>query len=134
VIAWRHGSVLIAVALPLLAGCGRSADRAAARHVAESFYSEVADHDGSSACARLSTDARMALEQQESAPCPRAVLHLDLSGRRAHIVRVYTTNAAVELLRGDTVFLQDTPQGWRIAAAGCRPQRRGEPAECEVAA
>jgi hypothetical protein len=125
--------VLIAVALLLLTGCGRSADRAAARNVAEGFYAAVAHHDGTSACARLSADAREALEQQDSAPCARAVLHLDLSGRRAHIVRVYTTNAAVELLRGDTVFLQSTPEGWRIAAAGCRPQRHGEPAECEVA-
>ena len=35
---------------------------------------------------------------------------------------------------GDTVFLQDTRQGRRIAAAGCRPHGHGEPAQCEVAA
>jgi hypothetical protein len=85
------------------------------------------------ACARLSADTRKALEQQKSAPCARAVVQLDLSGRRAHSARVYSVDAAVELTRGDTVFLQDTPQGWRISAAGCRPQARGEPADCEVA-
>lgn len=131
---WRPVALLPLIALPALAGCGRSADRSAAQSVAEGFYSAVSHHDGAGACARLSTNARTALEQQASATCARAVLHLDLSGHRAHIVRVYTTNAAVELLHGDTVFLQQTRQGWRISAAGCRPQGRGEPADCEVQA
>ena len=47
-------------------------------------------------------------------------------------MRVYSTDAAVELLRGDTVFLQDTAEGWRIDAAGCRPQAHGKPADCEL--
>ena len=133
-VPWRPVALLPLIALPALAGCGRSRDRAQARSAAEDFYSAVSHHDGAGACARLSSDARMALEQQASSTCARAVLHLDLSGRRAHIVRVYSTNAAVELLHGDTVFLQETRQGWRISAAGCRPQGRGEPADCEVQA
>jgi hypothetical protein len=127
----RHALVLV-IAGVALAGCGRSGDRASVRSVAEGFYAAVADHDGAAACARLSADTRAALEQQESMPCARAVAHLDLSGRRANSVRVYATNAAVELVDGDTVFLQDTRAGWRIAAAGCRPQAHGEPADCEV--
>jgi hypothetical protein len=134
VIGWRQGLPLLAIASLALAGCGRSGDRATVRGVAEGFYAAVGQHDGAGACARLSADARKALEQQASAPCRRAVLHLDLSGSHAHIVRVYSTNAAVELVRGDTVFLQQTHSGWRIAAAGCRPQARGEPADCEVQA
>jgi hypothetical protein len=125
---------LLPIGVLAMAGCGRSSDRAATRSTAEGFYAAVSHHDGAGACARLSSSARMSLEQQASATCERAVLHLDLSGSRAHIVRVYTTNAAVELLHGDTVFLQQTRQGWRISAAGCRPQGRGEPANCEVQA
>jgi len=124
---------LLAIAVLLLAGCGRGSDRATVRSVAEGFYSAVARHNGAAACARLSVDTRQALEQQASAPCARAVVHLKLSGRSAHIVRVYSTDAAVELVHGDTVFLQDTNEGWRVDAAGCRPRQRGEPAECEVA-
>jgi hypothetical protein len=126
--------LLLSAAALALAGCGREGDRASVRSVAEGFYAAVAAHDGAGACARLSADTRKALEQQESAPCPRAVQRLDLAGSRAHIVRVYSTDAAVELVRGDTVFLQDTPRGWRISAAGCRPQAHGEPADCEVQA
>ena len=129
--AWRP-ALLLPIGLLALAGCGRGGDRATVRSVAEGFYAAVAKHDGAGACARLSASTRKALEQQESAPCARAVVHLNLSGRRAHIVRVYSTNASVELIDGDTVFLQDTPQGWRVAAAGCRPQAHGEPADCEV--
>jgi hypothetical protein len=125
---------VLAMAGAALAGCGRAGDRATVTSVAEGFYAAVASHDGARACARLSEDARKALEQQSSMPCPRAVLHLDLSGRRAQLVSVYSVDAAVELAGGDTVFLEDTPQGWRISAAGCRPQARGEPADCEVQA
>ena len=127
----RRALVLV-VAGVALAGCGRAGDRATVKNVAQGFYAAVAAHDGAAACALLSADTRKALEQQESAPCARAVVHLNLSGRRAHIVRVYSTDAAVELLHGDTVFLQDTAEGWRVDAAGCRPQARGEPADCEV--
>ena len=128
----RRPALVLLIGAVALAGCGRDGDRATVRRVAEGFYAAVAHHDGAAACARLSADARKALEQQESAPCARAVVHLNLSGRRAHIVRVYSTDAAVELLHGDTVFLQDTAEGWRVDAAGCRPQARGEPADCEV--
>jgi hypothetical protein len=129
----RRLALLFPIAVLALTGCGRAGDRIEVRGTAEGFYAAVARHDGARACTLLSADTRKAFEQQESAPCARAVVHLDLSGSRAHIVRVYSTDAAVELIRGDTVFLQDTPQGWRVDAAGCRPQARGEPADCEVA-
>jgi hypothetical protein len=131
----RARLVLLSCAgLLALAGCGRDGDRASAASVAEGFYAAVAKHDGASACARLSAETRKALEEQASMPCARAVVRLDLSGRRARLVSVYSVGAVVELARGDTVFLEDTNQGWRISAAGCRPQARGEPADCEVQA
>ena len=110
----------LAVAVLALTGCGRSADRTSVRAVAEGFYAAVGDHAGARACGWLSADARQALEKDESAPCPRAVERLELSGRRARRVEVYSTEAAVALRGGDTVYLQDTARGWRIAAAGCR--------------
>jgi hypothetical protein len=122
----------VLVAAVVLAGCGRGADRATVQRLAEGFYADVRAHDGTKACALLSADTRKALEQQESAPCARAVEHVQLSGRRAADVRMYSTEAGVDLLDGDTVFLQHDTVGWRIAAAGCRPQAHGEPADCEL--
>jgi hypothetical protein len=117
-----------------LCACGRSGDRQTVRGVAVQFYAAAERHDGARACALLSTDTRKALEEQESESCERAVEHLDLTGGPVGSVSVYSTNAAVELRGGDTVFLQATKEGWRIAAAGCRPAGHEEPADCDLEA
>jgi hypothetical protein len=122
----------LAVAVLALAGCGRSSDRADVRSVAESFYAAVDGHEGARACTWLSPDARQALEQDQSEPCSRAVEQLELSGNRARRVEVYSTNAAVALRGGDVVYLEETPQGWRISAAGCRVPAYAKPATCEL--
>jgi hypothetical protein len=122
----------LAVAVLALAGCGRSSDRADVRSVAESFYAAVDGHEGARACTWLSPDARQALEQDQSEPCSRAVEQLELSGNRARRVEVYSTNAAVALRGGDVVYLEETPQGWRISAAGCRAPAYARPATCEL--
>ena len=125
----------LALAALALAGCGRAGDRDAVRGVAEGFYAAVDVDHGERACALLSTDTRTALEDQESEPCAKAVEKLDLTGGRPGAVRVYSTEASVELVGGDTVFLGHTAHGWRISAAGCRPApKHGEPAQCEVQA
>jgi hypothetical protein len=122
----------LAVAVLALAGCGRAGDRASARSVAESFYAAARAHDGARACTWLSAGARQALEQDQSSSCARAIAHLQLSGGAARRVEVYSTNAAVALRGGDVVYLETTPQGWRISAAGCRDPAYATPATCEV--
>jgi len=124
---------LVVLALALCA-CGRSGDRRIVRSVATDFYAAVDQHDGARACSVLSADTRKALEEQESKSCAEAVEDLDLTGGSVGKVSVYSTNAAVELRGGDTVFLQDTKEGWRIAAAGCRPSAHEEPADCDLEA
>jgi hypothetical protein len=127
---------VLALALLALAlcACGRSGDRQTVRNAAVQFYAAVDRHDGARACALLSADTRKALEEQESESCDKAIEHLDLTGGPVGSVSVYSTNAAVELRGGDTVFLQDTKEGWRIAAAGCRPSGHEEPADCDLEA
>ena len=120
----------VAVLALALAGCGRSGDRANVRSIAEGFYAAAGAHDGARACTWLSPDARQALEQDQSEPCARAVEQLKLSGNGARRVEVYSTEAAVALLGGDVVYLEETPQGWRISAAGCRDPAYATPATC----
>jgi hypothetical protein len=126
-------AVLVAAAC-VLAGCGTSDDRGEARDAAEALYAAVARHDGKAACAQLDPDARKALEDREASPCPEAVLDLRLRGSRAGDVEVYVDEAQVRLVGGDTVFVGETDQGWRVSAAGCRGGGVLEPAECEVQA
>lgn len=127
-------AILLAVIALALCACGRSGDRQTVRDAAVQFYAAVDRHDGARACALLSADTRKALEEQESESCDKAIEHLDLTGGPVGSVSVYSTNAAVELRGGDTVFLQDTKEGWRIAAAGCRPSGHEEPADCDLEA
>jgi hypothetical protein len=122
----------VAVLALTLAGCGRAGDRASVRSVAESFYAAARAHDGSRACTWLSEGARQALEQDESSSCAQAIDHLKLTGRQARRVEVYSTSAAVSLRGGDVVYLETTPQGWRISAAGCRNPAYAAPATCEL--
>jgi hypothetical protein len=130
--AARIGILVIGVLA--LTGCGRDGDRREVGTVVTQFYAAVQDHHGARACELLSSDTRKALEQQASASCARAIEQVKLSPGRLGPVRVYSTEASAALVGGDTVFLGDTAQGWRIDAAGCRPQGHGEPADCEVQA
>jgi hypothetical protein len=57
-------------------------------------------------------------------------MKLSLHGGRPAAVRVYADAAEVALAGGDTVFLGDTTEGWRVEALGCRPNGKG-PYQCE---
>ena len=130
----RRSLVGLALLAAALGACGRSGDRQTVRDAAVRFYAAVDRHEGARACALLSTQTRKALEDQESESCDKAVESLDLTGGPVGSVSVYSTEAAVELRGGDTVFLEDTKEGWRIAAAGCRPSGHEEPADCDLEA
>jgi hypothetical protein len=116
-----------------VAGCGTSGDRDQARAAAEKVYASTGRHDGAAACAQLSPGLRAQLVDDEGAPCARAVLRLHLQGRTATTVRVYADAAEVRLAGGDTVFLGDTREGWRVEALGCHPHGPG-PYACEAQA
>jgi hypothetical protein len=122
---------LLALALALaLAGCGTGADRAQVRTAAERFSAAFERHDGAAACAQLTTDLRAQIAKDESEPtCAKAVPKLSLHGGRLLDVRVYATSGRARLAGGDTLFLGETKDGWRIEAVGCHP-RRHAPYDC----
>ena len=47
---------------------------------------------------------------------------------------MFSNEAAVHLAGGDTVFLDETTDGWRVSALGCTEQTPDTPADCEVQA
>jgi hypothetical protein len=127
----KTGAAALCALILALSGCGRDGDRQSVRAVVDGFYAAVRDHHGERACALLSPDTRKALEQQESQSCDKAVDSLHLDDGRTRRVQVFSTEATVELVGGDTVFLGDSPSGWQISAAGCQLQA-DKPADCEV--
>jgi hypothetical protein len=117
----------------LATGCGTGADKRKVRSTVERFFAAVDRREGRAACRRLSEEASSKLESSEKRPCPRAVLGVGLSGSGVTKVEVFITSARADLADGEAAFLDKTPGGWKISAAGCKP--RGDmPYDCELEA
>jgi hypothetical protein len=109
------------------AGCSAAAEPTVAA-VAGRFGADLARHDGAAACAMLTDDARRDTEsfgrdcasQLATLPDPGAVQQIEVWG-----------DTAQARLAGDTLFLLQFPDGWRVSAAGCTPQGDA-PYDCEV--
>jgi hypothetical protein len=121
---------LIAVAL---AGCGTGDRERDAAAVAEHFHAALERGDGQAACDALSEETASKLEQQEGKPCEQAILTLKLpKGGTAAVRRVEVTSAYIGLAQGSADFLDEGPEGWKIAAAGCRSPGAEQPYQCEL--
>ena len=125
--------LLLCLPAAALAGCGTSADRTQSRAAVQALYAGFQRHDGAAACAQMSASLRRQIAHDSGSPCAKAVLGFDLHPGRPAAVLVYADASEVRLTGGDTAFLGDTRQGWRVQAVGCRPQGKG-PYECEAAA
>lgn len=111
----------------LLTGCA-SLEEDDVRDVASAFEDPGAA--AADRCALLAPMTLETLESDESAPCAEAIEQIPLQGGAVESVEVWGGDAQVRL-EGDTVFLAETPSGWRVTAAACQP--RGElPYDCEV--
>jgi hypothetical protein len=127
-------AILCAVAV---AGCGVSDDEAEVRDVAERFYEAIRGDDGDAACELLSAEAVKALEGQTGQKCDDVITRLEYEGGDVEAAVVYVTNAKVETSAGESAFLAEEPDGWRIVAVACKPELgkpRDRPFECEVEA
>ena len=122
---------LLAVVLGLGTGCGGPAQDTAARNATLTFFAAVHAHDGARACADLAEQAAEALASSESG-CAEQITKLKLPGGTIRSAQVWGDRAQVRL-SADTVFLAWSPAGWKVTAAGCRPQATG-PYDCDVEA
>ena len=120
------GGVLI-----LASGCGTADDRDQARASASEFFAALEERDGHAACDHLSPPTADALERQEKASCPEAILDQDLGEGAVASVAVYETDAVVALRGGERAYLDRRAGGWKVSAAGCKLKATG-PAECEL--
>jgi hypothetical protein len=113
-----------------LTGCGARLP-AASSSVAERFYQAVESGNGSAACELLAPGTLQEVEQAAQAPCRTAILDEDISGDGKVVkLRQYGMQAQVKV-GGDTAFLSEFDDGWKVVAAGCTAQ--GElPYDCKV--
>jgi hypothetical protein len=110
-----------------LSGCA-SASGPDAEHVATAFEDPATDPQAR--CDLLAPATLQTLESDESAACADAIGQLALPGGAVRSSEVWGGGAQVRLA-GDTVFLTETDDGWKVTAAGCEPQGEA-PYDCEV--
>jgi hypothetical protein len=121
----------LGLGLVLLTACGAAgrSQQGAASAAAQSFE-RAASADPAQACALLAPKTRQDLEAD--GPCAKVLPEQDLPHATAvRRTQVYGTDAITEL-SGDTLFLALFPDGWRVTAAGCKPDGAGRPYDCIV--
>lgn len=96
-----------------------------------SFYGALSAKQGQAACRLLTQGTSEELEKSEKMPCAKAIGEADLDEATPASEHIYETSASVRLSNGQTAFLDRTPSGWRISAAGCKA-RPDQPYDCEL--
>ena len=106
------------------------------RATTQQFLAAYAADRDEAACRPLSSDTVKELESEEGAPCPKAIGKVELGGGDIARVEVSVTNAKVDLATGESVFLSEQADGWKITALGCRSAGKpaDEPFDCELTA
>src|SRR3954471_11727261 len=111
-----------------LVGCGGGGSRSDVRAVSDGFLQALGQHDDVAACRALSDQARSQLEDDEDKPCAQAIGGLGVEPSTVRRVQVFMTNAKANLRNGDSLFLSQGQDGWRLDAIGCKPEA-GKPAD-----
>ena len=115
--------------LVLTTGCSTQAQ--AATSVAKRFVRALDDSETTAACGYLAPQTRSDLESSAKKPCPSAITEEDLPS--AGTVRASKTFGTMAQIRfsADTLFLTRFKSGWKVMAAGCKPQP-GKPYDCRL--
>ncbi|MFC7969405.1 hypothetical protein [Streptomyces cinereoruber] len=99
--------------------------------MATGFERALEQGDLKTACAALAPDTRSELEESEKKACHVGITAEELPvGGPVGTVDVYGRQARV-VLKSDTLFLSQFPDGWKVVAAGCMPEA-GRPYQCAV--
>ncbi|MBO0810902.1 MAG: hypothetical protein J2P23_02520 [Microlunatus sp.] len=120
---------LVVIGLVATAGCAPAA-ASDVQTVAARFQVAVGKGDASAACGMLADQTRSSLELTSARSCTAALKALRLPTEKPTRVEVWGDNAQARL-PGGALFLAEFGSGWKITAAGCRPQPDG-PYACAV--
>ncbi|WP_211256750.1 hypothetical protein [Allokutzneria albata] len=98
------------------------------RSTADAFVAAIAKGDARAACDLLTPKTLRRMEALRPEGCPAALGTLKLPSAAVRDVEVWGDAAQVRT-GGDTLFLREFEQGWRISGAGCTP-RGDQPYDC----
>jgi len=121
------------LAVLVLGGCGVDATQSRAAGAVALEFALAASDDPQKACELLAPETED--EVSDGADCAGALAEAGVpsasAGDRPRHTEVWGTNALVEV-GTDTLFLARFRDGWRVTAAGCRPQGPDRPYDCSV--
>jgi hypothetical protein len=123
----RWWVLVVAVAGLAAAGCADARTDAVAS-VASSFSAALTRGDLAGACTLLAPATRARLEAARS--CREALTQDRIRGAAVVSSQVWGDRAQVQTA-ADTLFLNETAEGWKVAAAGCQP-RTDAPYVCQL--
>ena len=127
---WAASVLCVLLGSAGLAGCAAGGGDQEAPAVVQRFFAAVQHGDQDTACALLTSQTRQELTRSEGQDCAQALPADRLRGGKIRGVDVWSGWARVTV-DDSAVFLTEFDAGWRIAAAGCRPEERS-PYVCVV--
>jgi hypothetical protein len=124
--------IAAAVGLTLVSVTGCDGAQAGPTAALSRFTAAWSARDGAQLCGALAPQTAAEVAAAAKKPCAQGVLEEDLppSGP-VRAVHVWGRQAQARTAT-DTLFLSLLDDGWRITAAGCRPQGGGSPYDCQV--
>jgi hypothetical protein len=126
----RFSLVCLATAIPVLGGCGSSAQSQPVLDVAIRFESALAAGDSQTACSLLAGAAVRRINDLRPEGCAAALSTLGLAAGPPTSMQVWGDTAQAKTDH-DTLFLRQLPEGWRIIGAGCTPHGKA-PYQCKA--
>ncbi|MFB8079979.1 hypothetical protein [Streptomyces sp. NPDC056013] len=123
---------VLTLALAAIACGAPQARQDGATRAGLAFEASLSTGDYREACALLAPESRRQLQEDERQPCERALPSQELpSAGDVRGVDVYGRQALLRL-RGETLFLSQFDEGWRVTAAGCEPNPGDAPCRCAL--
>jgi hypothetical protein len=120
----------VAAACAFAAGCAAPAGEGDVRRTATDWLTAAGAGDAGRLCALMTPAAAQSVTSGKET-CEQAVGDLDLPGGSTGEIELWSDEAQVRA-GTETLFLVRLATGWRVNAAGCRPQT-DRPYDCDVA-
>jgi hypothetical protein len=115
--------------LALTTGCG--SQQPAAMSVATKFVQALGNSNPTAACRYLAPKTKADLESSAGKACPAALTEEKMpSPGPVKDSKTFGTMAQVRFAK-DTLFIARFNSGWKVMAAGCKPQP-GQPYDCQL--
>ncbi len=128
----RIGLTFFLLTTAAASGCASlQPDTAGVVAVAQKFHTALLEANGAEMCDMVTVSTSEHVEISTGRDCKDGIIEAHIPTADGIVAADIYGRAAQVRMHGDTVFLTETRQGWKVVAAGCHSQG-DEPYECKV--